>query len=174
MHVFFPHILGFKKEHKKSVKMASKKVYFLTVWASENREYLQGLSKVVDIEYGKWCPCVSCCIYTWLDSTLYWFLQRRLAYYYIVQYKLEVPCWFSLQALLIKELQTLTTTTVVPTQRPVWPAGGLTPSTLTLMIAADSLQIPHKSLNYLNMVFWYVKVDECILFIPLPLGKWMR
>ena len=55
------HVLGFTKEHKKSVKMASKKVYFLTVWASENREDLQSLGKVVDIEYGKRCLCVSWC-----------------------------------------------------------------------------------------------------------------
>jgi hypothetical protein len=42
---------GFTKERKRSVKMANKKVYFLTVWASENREDLQCLAKVVDIEY---------------------------------------------------------------------------------------------------------------------------
>lgn len=43
--------LGFKKEYK-SLQMASKKVYFLTVWAAQNKEDLEGLARVVDIEYG--------------------------------------------------------------------------------------------------------------------------
>lgn len=38
--------------------MASKKVYFLTVWTAQNREDLQGLAKVVDIEYGEIQPFV--------------------------------------------------------------------------------------------------------------------
>lgn len=33
--------------------MASKKVYFLTVWAAQNKDHVQSLAKVVDIEYGK-------------------------------------------------------------------------------------------------------------------------
>ena len=34
------------------MQMASKKVYFLTVWASENVNDLQCLARLVDIEHG--------------------------------------------------------------------------------------------------------------------------
>ena len=76
---FLP-ILGFTKERKRSVKIANKKVYFLTVWASENREDLQCLTKVVDIEYGNWSLCDM-----WLDAKWYMCVytcssRRRLVY----------------------------------------------------------------------------------------------
>lgn len=51
--------LGFKKEYK-SLQMASKKVYFLTVWAAQNKEDLEGLARVVDIEYGNTTFCCTC------------------------------------------------------------------------------------------------------------------
>lgn len=41
---------GYKKEYK-SFQMASRKVYFLTVWASQNTDDLHCLAKVVDIAY---------------------------------------------------------------------------------------------------------------------------
>ena len=41
------------KKQYRAVFLASRKVYFLTVWASENTEDLQRVARVVDIEQGK-------------------------------------------------------------------------------------------------------------------------
>lgn len=52
MNPILPYFLGSKKDVK-VVKMACKKVYFLTVWAVQNVEDLQCLARLVDIEHGK-------------------------------------------------------------------------------------------------------------------------
>ena len=43
--------LGLKKKYK-SVRLACKKVYFLTAWASQNVSELHCLASIVDIEHG--------------------------------------------------------------------------------------------------------------------------
>ena len=42
---------GSRKDYQ-SVKMACKKVYFLTIWALHNIDDLQCLARIVDIEHG--------------------------------------------------------------------------------------------------------------------------